>query len=80
MKPVHSLTTSKLQLHIFTHHPPISVNRYKDILNRPDSIANILRDTVDGLSNEFSRSDQTPEELIFELFRISNKDEAAVGK
>jgi hypothetical protein len=39
-----------------------------------------LRDTVDGLSNEFCRSDKTPEELIFELFRISNKDEAAVGK
>ncbi|KAI6170683.1 No extended memory [Aphelenchoides bicaudatus] len=65
MKSVHSLAT---------------INRYKDILNRPDSIANILRDTVDGLSNEFSRSDKTPEELIFELFRISNKDEAAVGK
>jgi hypothetical protein len=43
-------------------------------------MANILRDTVDGLSNEFTRSDQTPEEIIYELFRLSNKEEAAMGK
>jgi len=61
-------------------HSSATIARYKDILNRPDSIANILRDTVDGLSNEFTRADKSPEEIIYELFRISNKEEAAMGK
>lgn len=43
-------------------------------------MAKILHETVNGLSNDFTRSDKTPEEIIYELFRIPNKEEAAMGK
>ena len=41
---------------------------------------NILQLTADGLSNAFARDQKTPEELIFELFKIPNKNEASIGK
>jgi len=41
---------------------------------------NILQLTADGLSNVFARDQKTPEDLIFELFKIPNKNEASIGK
>lgn len=41
---------------------------------------NMLQLTADGLSNAFARDQKTPEDLIFELFKIPNKNEASIGK
>lgn len=57
-----------------------SVEKYKEILNRKASICDILQLTVDGLSNAFARDQKTPEDLIFDLFKIPNKNEASIGK
>uniref|UniRef100_A0AC34GTL5 Glutaminase n=1 Tax=Panagrolaimus sp. ES5 TaxID=591445 RepID=A0AC34GTL5_9BILA len=65
MKPVHSQTT---------------VEQYSKILNRKSSLRNILQLTADGLSNAFARDQKTPEDLIFDLFKIPNKNEASIGK
>ncbi|KAE9555747.1 hypothetical protein FO519_000961 [Halicephalobus sp. NKZ332] len=65
MKPVHSQGT---------------IEQYRQILNRKGSMYNILQQTADGLSNAFARDQKTPEDLIFDLFKIPNKNEASIGK
>lgn len=56
------------------------VDQYRAILNRKSSICNILQKTADGLANAFARDQKSPEDLIYELFKIPNKNEASVGK
>uniref|UniRef100_A0A914BYA5 glutaminase n=1 Tax=Acrobeloides nanus TaxID=290746 RepID=A0A914BYA5_9BILA len=57
-----------------------TVDQYRAILNRKSSICNILQKTADGLANAFARDQKSPEDLIYELFKIPNKNEASVGK
>ncbi|KAI1726748.1 glutaminase domain-containing protein [Ditylenchus destructor] len=62
-------------------HSSNTVNQYRAILNRKASICNILQQTADGLGSAFHRGgDKSPEDLIFELFKIPNKNEASIGK
>ncbi|KAI6206513.1 hypothetical protein M3Y94_00920600 [Aphelenchoides besseyi] len=61
-------------------HSTATMNRYKDILGCKDSVSQMLQNTVDGLSNEFTRSEKTAEEVIFELFKLPNKEQGAIGK
>uniref|UniRef100_A0A915DW06 glutaminase n=1 Tax=Ditylenchus dipsaci TaxID=166011 RepID=A0A915DW06_9BILA len=76
MQQVHSQATGEKQQLFST-----ALNNYRAILDRKNSICNILQQTVDGLSNAFHRGDQkSPEDLIFELFKIPNKNEASIGK
>ncbi len=52
-----------------------------EILNRKMSTATeqLLKDAQTNL-NQAYEADQPPEELIFELFKVPNKDEACIGK
>uniref|UniRef100_A0A7E4UNM0 glutaminase n=1 Tax=Panagrellus redivivus TaxID=6233 RepID=A0A7E4UNM0_PANRE len=61
-------------------HSQATVEQYRQILNRKGSLYNILQQTADGLSNAFTRDQKTPEDLIFDLFKIPNKNEASIGK
>lgn len=56
------------------------VEQYREILSRKTSIGNVLQRTADGLANAFARDQKPPEALIYELFKIPNKNEASVGK
>lgn len=56
-----------------------AVKRYKAILGHSDSVGDMLQSTVDGLSNEFAR-EKTAEDVIFELFKLPNKEQGAIGK
>lgn len=47
---------------------------------RKDSLNNILLATKNGLSNAFAAQSQSPEDLIFNMFKIPNKNEASIGK
>ena len=56
------------------------VQQYADIFDRKTSRPEALKKALDGLSNEFCRSNTSPEELIYELFKLPNKEEGAIGK
>ncbi|KAI6233174.1 No extended memory [Aphelenchoides fujianensis] len=58
---------------------PFQTVRYKAILGHSDSVGARLQSTVDGLANEFAR-EQTAEDVIFELFKLPNKEQGAIGK
>ena len=44
-----------------------------------DSIVSTIHKTAHGLSNAFAIEEQ-PEDLIYNLFKLPNKDEASIGK
>lgn len=46
---------------------------------RRGSYAELIRKAAESLSNEFNR-EKTAEELIFDLFKIPNKNDGAIGK
>ncbi|KAI6233180.1 Glutaminase [Aphelenchoides fujianensis] len=60
-------------------HSAATLKRYKAILGHSDSVGARLQSTVDGLANEFAR-EQTAEDVIFELFKLPNKEQGAIGK
>lgn len=44
-------------------------------------MSRILQQTVTDLSNSFHRGDSRgPEEIIYDLFKIPNREEASIGK
>ncbi|KAH7700457.1 glutaminase kidney isoform [Aphelenchoides avenae] len=63
-----------------TVHSQATVEQYRSILNRNASMCHILQHTAESLSNAFVRDQKSPEDLIFELFKIPNKNEASIGK
>lgn len=65
---------------LFCYNKLFLVNEYQRILNRQPSFGNILQQTVEELSCAFQRLNRNPENLIYELFKIHNKDEASIGK
>jgi hypothetical protein len=53
------------------------------MLSQKDSVRNfqaLLQHSQDGFSNCFHRSQKNPEDVIYELFKIPNKQEASIGK
>jgi hypothetical protein len=50
------------------------------ILERKDSITAQLSATVKGLASSFESNQKTPEELIYELFKLPNKEVASIGR
>ncbi|VDK49335.1 unnamed protein product, partial [Cylicostephanus goldi] len=58
----------------------ISVNAIGEILNRKTSVAQIMSKTVEGLNHAYELRDSCPEDLIFDLFKMPNKDEASISK
>uniref|UniRef100_A0A914W569 glutaminase n=1 Tax=Plectus sambesii TaxID=2011161 RepID=A0A914W569_9BILA len=60
-------------------YSPSTVKLIADIFNRNQSFAALLHETQHGLCNAVDRD--TPEELIFRLFKVpNNDDQACVGK
>uniref|UniRef100_A0A914W392 glutaminase n=2 Tax=Plectus sambesii TaxID=2011161 RepID=A0A914W392_9BILA len=57
-----------------------NVDTIGEILNRKSSAAQLLKDAQTGLNQAFEADQQSPEELIFELFKVPNRDEACIGK
>uniref|UniRef100_A0A914XNI1 Glutaminase EF-hand domain-containing protein n=1 Tax=Plectus sambesii TaxID=2011161 RepID=A0A914XNI1_9BILA len=57
-----------------------TVETLGEILNRKTSAAQLLKETQSGLNHIFENDHAAPEELIFELFKVPNKDEACIGK
>jgi hypothetical protein len=59
-----------------------TLEQYSPILDqrRKISINGIIQQTAQGLSNTFACDEASPEDLIFNLFKIPNKDEASIGK
>lgn len=47
---------------------------------RKDSLAGVVHATSMGLSNTFACNEKSPEDLIFSMFKIPNKNEASIGK
>lgn len=58
----------------------ILVNAIGEILNRKTSVAQIMSKTVEGLNHAYELRDSSPEDLIFDLFKMPNKDEASISK
>jgi hypothetical protein len=58
----------------------IAVETIGAILNRKTSICQLLENTQSGLNQTFEVDQQSPEELIFDLFKLKDKDEACIGK
>lgn len=80
MKPTHSAATSGYkEKKEDVRQVQIAVQQFADIFDRKTSLPDALQRTVEGLSNEFAR-ERAPEELIYDLFKLPNKEEAAVGK
>jgi hypothetical protein len=40
----------------------------------------MLSETVKGLASAFESNQKTPEELIYELFKLPNKEVASIGR
>lgn len=56
------------------------MNAIGEILNRKTSVAQIMSKTVEGLNHAYELRDSSPEDLIFDLFKMPNKDEASISK
>ncbi|VDM82047.1 unnamed protein product, partial [Strongylus vulgaris] len=65
---------------MFTKVHDILVNAIGEILNRKTSVAQIMSKTVEGLNHAYEVRDSCPEDLIFDLFKMPNKDEASISK
>uniref|UniRef100_A0A914X683 glutaminase n=1 Tax=Plectus sambesii TaxID=2011161 RepID=A0A914X683_9BILA len=57
-----------------------TVETIGEILNRKASVVTLLNQTASGLNHAFEVDHQSPEDLIFELFKIPNTNEASIGK
>uniref|UniRef100_A0A914EL67 glutaminase n=1 Tax=Acrobeloides nanus TaxID=290746 RepID=A0A914EL67_9BILA len=57
-----------------------TLDTWSDVLEkRKASVQGILEKTIEGLNNTMA-SDESPEDLIYNLFKIPNKEEASIGK
>ncbi|RCN32899.1 glutaminase [Ancylostoma caninum] len=61
-------------------HSQHNLNAIGEILNRKTSVAQIMSKTVEGLNHAYELRDSSPEDLIFDLFKMPNKDEASISK
>ena len=52
-----------------------------DILKPTTSVADIMSKTAEGLSKAYEYKTTSPEDLVFDLFKVQGtKDEASIGK
>lgn len=58
----------------------ISVETIGEILNRKASVMNLLNNTATGLNHAFEVNHQSPEDLVFDLFKVPGTNEASIGK
>lgn len=58
----------------------LSVNTIGEILNRKRSVVQIMTKTAEGLSEAFEFRKASPEDLVFDLFKLPQKDDASIGK
>ncbi|VDL80903.1 unnamed protein product [Nippostrongylus brasiliensis] len=61
-------------------HSQHNLNAIGEILNRKTSVAQIMSKTVEGLNHAYEMRDSSPEDLIFDLFKMPNKEEASISK
>nr|CDJ80161.1 Ankyrin and Glutaminase domain containing protein [Haemonchus contortus] len=61
-------------------HSQHNLNAIGEILNRKTSVAQIMSKTVEGLNHAYELRDSSPEDLIFDLFKMPNKEEASISK
>jgi len=59
-----------------------SVAEIGEILERKSSVARMMSKTADNLAHsfEFHPQQPTPEEMVFDLFKLPNQQEASIGK
>ncbi len=59
----------------------IAVDTIGAILDRKrTSVTALLKDTQAGFNSIFEADQQAPEDIIFELFRFKDREEACIGK
>lgn len=57
------------------------MNSIADILKPDRSVVDIMSKTAEGLSKAYEYKTTSPEDLVFDLFRVQGtKDEASIGK
>uniref|UniRef100_A0A158P7V8 EF-hand_14 domain-containing protein n=1 Tax=Angiostrongylus cantonensis TaxID=6313 RepID=A0A158P7V8_ANGCA len=61
-------------------HSQHNLNAIGEILNRKTSVAQILSKTVEGLNHAYELRNSSPEDLIFDLFKMPNRDEASITR
>ncbi|KAH7725993.1 glutaminase liver isoform [Aphelenchoides avenae] len=64
----------KISLTTLQQYSPLMEQRHKQ------SAAEMVQQTAESLSNAFACDEPSPEDLIFNLFKIPNKEEASIGK
>uniref|UniRef100_A0A7E4VR31 glutaminase n=1 Tax=Panagrellus redivivus TaxID=6233 RepID=A0A7E4VR31_PANRE len=58
-----------------------SINTLTDILKPKEPLSNIMSKTAEGLSKAYEYKTTSPEDLVFDLFKVQGKqDEASIGK
>jgi hypothetical protein len=65
-----------------THSFSQSVDQYSPLSedHRKLSLSSAIQKTKEGLGNMFADDEQSPEELIYNLFKVPNKSDAFIGK
>uniref|UniRef100_A0A915EJC2 glutaminase n=1 Tax=Ditylenchus dipsaci TaxID=166011 RepID=A0A915EJC2_9BILA len=63
-----------------TPHSSETLNTIGEILNRKRSVGQIMSKTAEGLSQTFDYRKASPEDLVFDLFKLPMRDEASIGK
>uniref|UniRef100_A0AC35U7C6 Glutaminase n=1 Tax=Rhabditophanes sp. KR3021 TaxID=114890 RepID=A0AC35U7C6_9BILA len=61
-------------------HSEQTLKQIGDILNRKHSVVQIMSRTLDGLNHAYEYKKPSPEDLVYDLFKVQNKDEASMGK
>uniref|UniRef100_A0AC35U4D9 Glutaminase n=1 Tax=Rhabditophanes sp. KR3021 TaxID=114890 RepID=A0AC35U4D9_9BILA len=56
------------------------LSKILDIKSSANNLNTMLNETAIRLSDAFSREDKSEEDLIYELFKLPNKNEASIGK
>ena len=74
-------TCEFLIFNVINHKSPNLVQQWSPLgdIRSKESIVNTIHKTAHGLSNAFAIEEQ-PEDLIYNLFKLPNKDEASIGK
>ncbi|KAI1726768.1 glutaminase domain-containing protein [Ditylenchus destructor] len=57
-----------------------TLNTIGEILNRKRSVVSIMSKTAEGLAHSFDRNKSSPEDLVYDLFKLPQRDEASIGK
>ncbi|CAD6195807.1 unnamed protein product [Caenorhabditis auriculariae] len=61
-------------------HSTHNLRAIGEILERKTSMAQVMEKTVQGLKHAYELRTSTPEDLIFDLFKMRDRDEASITK